>query len=121
MDLRNVFSAAELEDMSDRLFYVDQGYIDYLASEEYTDYITTGKFDSSNKYAVLADEYNREFEYTRMDPAEMDDPVPVGIVLDGSDAIAECGAYPDTTAVAAVVVNTQRTDNAKAFINYLLN
>ncbi len=93
--------------------------MDYLASDAYTDYITTGKFDSSNKYAVLADKYNKEFEYELMDPSEMDDPVPVGIILRNSKALDECGAYPESPAVAAVVVNTQRTDNAKKFISFL--
>ena len=120
MDLRTIFDEKELSDLSDRLFYVDRGYIDYLASEEYTDYITTGKFDQSNRYAVMADEYNQTFTYTRIDPSTMDDPVPVGIVLDDSTALFECGAYPEGGAVAAVVVNSERTDRAKEFINYLL-
>ncbi len=120
MDLRDIFGADELKALSDRLFYVDKGYIDYLASEEYTDYITTGKFDPDNRYAVMADEYNQTFTYTIVDPATMDDPVPVGIILDDSKALADCGAYPQGGAVAAVVINTERIDNAKAFISYLL-
>ena len=120
MDLRDVFDADELEALSDRLFYVDKGYIDYLASEEYTDYITTGKFDHDNRYAVMADEYNQTFTYTLVDPDTMDDPIPVGIMLGDSKVLGECGAYPDNGAIAAVVVNSERTDNAKAFIHYLM-
>ena len=121
MDLRNVFGDDELKALSDRLFYVDRGYIDYLASDEYTDYITTGKFDHDNRYAVMADEYNQTFTYTVVDPATMDDPVPVGIMLDDSAPLEECGAYPNGGAVAAVVVNSERTDNARAFISFLLD
>ena len=120
MDLRDVFTKEELDAMSDRLFYVDQAYADYLASEEYTDYITTGKFDESNKYAVMADKYNNTFQYDEISPSEMDDPIPVGIKLDNSKALAEAQAYPGSTPVAAIVINTERIDRSKQFIEYLM-
>ena len=120
MDLREVYTKEELEAMADKLFYVDQAYADYLASEEYTTYITNGKFDPNNKYAVMADKYNETFQYDDMDPSEMDDPVPVGIKLDGSEALSECGAYPGMTPVAAIVVNSERIDTSKKFIEYLM-
>ncbi len=121
MDLRDVMTAEELNKYSDRLFYVDGAYVEYLASEEYSNYITTGKFDENNKYAVLADEYNRDFEYGEMDPSTMDDPIPVGIKFNDSKVLDECGAYPEKNAIAAIVVNSKRTDNAKAFMEYLNN
>ena len=120
MDLRDVYTKEELDAMSDKLFYVDQAYADYLASDEYTDYLTNGKFDTNNKYAVMADKYNNTFQYDEMDPAEMDDPIPVGIKLDGSKALAECRAYPGVTPVAAIVINTERIDTSKKFIEYLM-
>lgn len=120
MDLRDVFTKEELDSMSDKLFYVDQAYADYLASEEYTNYITTGKFDVNNKFAVMADKYNDTFQYDEIDPSEMDDPIPVGIKLDGSTALSECSAYPDSTPVAAIVINTERIDTSKKFIEYLM-
>ncbi len=121
MDLRDVMTAEELDKYSGRLFYVDRAYMDYLASEEYSNYITTGKFDESNKYAVLADDFNRNFAYGEMDPGEMDDPVPVGVIFTDSAVLEECGAYPDKKAIAAIVINSKRTENAKAFIEYLNN
>jgi hypothetical protein len=119
-DLREIYDEKELAELSDRLFYVDGAYMDYLASEEYSDYITTGKFDASNRFAVMADEYNQTYTYTRIDPSTMDDPIPVGIMLDDSAAISQCGAYPQGGAVAAIVINSERTDRAKEFINYLM-
>jgi hypothetical protein len=120
IDLREVYSQAELDAMSDRLFYVDQAYADYLASDYYTDYLTNGKFDHDNKYAVLADKYNNTFQYDEIDVSEMDDPIPVGIRLTDSAAIDQSQVYPDQTPVAAIVVNSERVDNAKKFIEYLL-
>ena len=120
MDLRDVYSSEELEALSDRLFYVDQAYADYLASDEYTDYITNGKFDSGNKHAVMADKYNNTFQYDYIDPSEMDAPIPVGIRLDGSAVIDQYQVYPGQTPVAAIVINSERVDNARTFIDYLL-
>lgn len=121
MDLREVYDQKDLDLMEDRLVYIDMGYVDYLDSDEYTDYITSGKFDENNKYAVMADRYTRTGEYERTPKSEMQDPVPVGIILDNSAVLKEKGAYRDTTAVAGVVTSTQRVDNAREFINFLKN
>jgi len=109
MDLRDVLSADELKklDENNQIMYVDQGYIDYLASEEYSDYITTGKYDEN-------------FEDIIPDKSQMDDPIPAGIILDNSEALTACGAYTDKTPTAAIAVNTQRVDKAREFIEYLM-
>ena len=122
MDLRDVLSADELKklDENNQIMYVDQGYIDYLASEEYSDYITTGKYDENNKYAVMAAAYDENFEDIIPDKSQMDDPIPAGIILDNSEALTACGAYTDKTPIAAIAVNTQRVDKAREFIEYLM-
>ncbi len=120
MDLREVFSDEELAALEDRLFYVDEGYIEYLASSEYTEYITTGVYDKSNKYAVQAAEYNETFVFPDIPVSEMDNPIPMGIYLTDSKVIAETGTYPDEAPLAAIICNTQRLDNAIKFVEYLL-
>ncbi len=120
LDLRTVFSKEELDALSDKLFYVDQSYIDYLSSDEYTDYITSGKYDETNKYACIAAEYNETYTYEHFDVEDMENPVPVGVYLKDSTVIADCGAYPDGNAIVSIVINTQRTDRALSFIEYLL-
>ena len=122
MDLREVFDADELKKLDEEglLMYVDQGYIDYLASEEYSNYITTGKYDKNNKYAVMAAAYDENYEDIIPDKSQMDDPVPAGIILTDSKVLADCGAYTDKTPIAAIAINTQRTDRAKEFVEYLL-
>ena len=60
MDLRDILTDEELKAVEDDLFYIDMGYINYLESDAYTEYITTGRYDENNRYAVMAaahDEY----------------------------------------------------------------
>lgn len=119
-DLRTIYSEDELKDISDKIFYVDQGYIDYLNSDEYTTYITSGKYDENNKYAVMAKQYEEDFTYQRVDKEDMDDPIPVGIILDSSAALKACEAYPEEAPIIGIAVNTQRMDAAKSFVEYLM-
>lgn len=120
MDLRSVYTADELAAMKDRLVYVDQSYLDYLNSDEYQTYISTGEFDENNRFAVKADVYNKTLNYREEAPEEMDDPIPVGIRLTGSGILEETGVYAGRDAVAAVIINTQRVELAKKYIEFLM-
>ena len=120
IDLRTIYSEDELKELSDSIFYVDQGYIDYLNSEEYTTYITSGEYDENNKYAVMAKQYEEDFTYQSVDKEDMDDPVPVGFILENSKALESCQAYPDEAPIAGIAINTQRVDAAKSFVEYLM-
>ncbi len=120
LDLRKVLSDSELESLKDRLVYVDQGYLDYLNSDEYQHYVSTGEFDSENRYAVQADAYNKDFTLPNSDPEQMDSPVPVGIRVDDSAALTNAGAYPASTPIAGVVINTTRPEMSATFLHYLL-
>ena len=120
MDLRTLYDESELESFGDKVFYVDQGYIDYLNSDEYTTYITSGEYDKNNKYAVMAVKYEEDFTYQKVAKEDMDDPIPVGIILDNSEALKSCEAFPDEAPIVGIAVNSQRIDNAKLFIEYLM-
>ncbi len=121
LDLRNVFSDEELASMEDDLFYIDQAFIDYLASDEYKDFILSGKYDSSNRYAVMAAEYDETLEFPDMDVNDMQTPVPVGIRITDSVVLKESGAYTSFSPIAGIVTNTQQIANSKSFIEYLKN
>jgi ABC-type Fe3+ transport system substrate-binding protein len=105
--------------MEEQIYYIDQSFIDYMMSSAYTDYLTSGKYDPDNKYARMAAEYNETFVFPVQDISDMERPVPVGIYLDGSKAIKESGSYTETVPIAGVVINTQKQENAKKFIEYL--
>lgn len=119
-DLRNYFSEAELSEIEDKLVYVDQSYLDYLSSDDYQTYISTGEFDASNKYAVMADSYNKDFTMPNTDKDKMENPVPVGINVKDSSVLATYGIYPNSTPVAGIVINTNRSDYAVMFLKYLM-
>ena len=120
MDLRTLYDESELESFGDKVFYVDQGYIDYLNSDEYTTYITSGEYDKNNKYAVMAARYEEDFTYQKVAKEDMDDPIPVGIILDNSAVLKSCEAFPEEAPIVGIAVNSQRIDNAKLFIEYLM-
>ncbi|MBQ3795635.1 MAG: hypothetical protein II842_05030 [Butyrivibrio sp.] len=120
LDLRTVLSSSELSELSGRLVYVDQAYLDFLNSEEYQHYISTGEFDAENKYAVMADAYNKDFTMPTTDPTEMQNPIPVGIKVDDSAALANVGAYDGASPVVGIVINTKHTEVSKQFLWYLL-
>ncbi len=120
-DLRCVLSSEQIAKYQDLFVYVDQAYLEYLNSDEYQTYISTGEFDSSNKYAVMADNYNKNMEYPSTDPTTMENPIPVGIDLSGSKLLADVGAYHGTTPVAGIIINTTRPELAAKFIDYILS
>lgn len=120
MPLTGYFTEKELENLADRIFYIDQSLIDYLMSDEYTDYILTHKYDESNKYAKMAADYQETFVFPIMDYKDMENPIPVGIILDNSEVLTKTGAYTETLPIAGVVANTQHVDEARLFIEYLM-
>ncbi len=122
-DLRDIYPEDVLKELSenDDLFYVDKAYIDFLASEEYTDFVTSGEYDKNNKYAALAAKYSATLVYDHMDKEEMENPVPVGVIIKDSTVLKESNAYPDgNDVIACIVTNSQRVDTAITFIDYLM-
>lgn len=119
-NLTEVLSAEDLEKYADKIVYVDQGYLDYMGSDDYQNYISTGEFDPNNKYAVMADAYNKDLIFPTTDKAEMDNPVPMGIRVDDSKILQNAAAYPASTPVVGVVINSKHPEIAVNFIKYLL-
>ena len=120
LDLSTIYTEDELNSFGDRLIYVDQAYLDYLNSDEYQIYLSTGEFDETNKFAVKADNYNKTFAYELEAPETMDNPIPVAINMSGSSLLEETGAYYSQDAAVAVIINTQHPDTAKQFIEFML-
>jgi ABC-type Fe3+ transport system substrate-binding protein len=118
-DLRTIFTEDELAAFGDDIYYVDRGYMDYLASDAYSQFITTGEYDKDNVYAVMAAEHDETGEVPPQAIEDMQEPIPVGIIMEDSTALKESGAYQSVKPVAGIVINSQRVDNAKAFIDYL--
>ena len=120
LDLSTVYSEEELSAFGDRLIYVDQAYLDYLNSDDYQIYLSTGEFDENNKFAVKADNYNKSYTYELEAPEAMDNPIPVAISLNGASILEETGAYYGQDAAVAIIINTQHPDTAKQFVEFML-
>ncbi|MBE5841710.1 MAG: hypothetical protein E7304_09945 [Butyrivibrio sp.] len=120
MDLRDAFDQAFLDKYSDKICYVDRKLIDYISSEEYQDFILNGKYDKSNKYAVMAAEIYNTGLYPDTPVSEMEDPIPVGFYIEDSNAIKENNAYYGQKCIVGVIINTGRLDTAKQFVEFLL-
>lgn len=120
MDLRTIYDESFLNKYADKLFYVDRGLVDYIASDAYQDFLMNGSYDKDNKYAVMAADIYATGQYPDTPVNEMDNPVPVGIIIDDSSVITDNNLYQGTTPVVGIIANTTRLDNAKLFIDYLL-
>ena len=120
MDLRDIYSEEELKSLGDDILYVDQAYIDYLSSDEYTDYLSSGYFEEDSSPDPIVEKYAETGEYKHFAPEEMEDPIPVGIIVKDSAILKESEAFATDTAVVSIVTNTQRLDTAKAFLEYIV-
>lgn len=96
-DLRNVLSEQQLEQLSNRLFYVDASMV--------------GKLDSQVGTVYLPDPH---------DPSAMDDPVPVGINIRGGRGVDKLYLGEDPVYLA-IVSNAPHLDMTRIFIDFLLS
>lgn len=111
-DLRNYLSEDELSSLGDKVFYVDQVQIDKLREEK----------DSATLDDVVAEETApAEYVFERKDPSEMEQPVPVGIIMEGNKTLTDLECYYGTTPIAGIVTGTQRGETAADLIRFLLN
>lgn len=58
-------------------------------------------------------------EFVMPDPAKMQKPIPVGIVLTGAPWLAENALYQKTTPIFGFAVKSERQDAAKSFLQFL--
>jgi len=114
MDLRNIFTEAELARYADIIYYTDAStYSDY----ELTDATVSGS-DKQKEYVI-----------NHHDPSSMKEPVPVGFYLSDESPVTKAALYSyfgdDDTfqgykeeAIVGVIINTPRTEASKTGIKY---
>ncbi len=119
-DLRTLYDDAFLSKYKDNIYYVDKGLIDYIASEEYQDFLLNGKYDENNKYAVMAAEIYATGDYPDIPVEDMQEAIPVGISFENSSILDKAYMYQGQTPVVGIMSNTQRLDTAKQFVEYIL-
>lgn len=104
LDLRECFSAEELEAMSDKLYYMDKAVLDMInemtAAEESTENI------------ALPDPFSPEL---------MEEPVPVGINISGCSKFMDVYFYEGGTAYLGITANSPHVDMVKTFLAFLFD
>lgn len=114
-DLRDIYTAEELEKLSDILYYTDAATF-----SDYSDDADPNSYPDQSVYIV-----------DHHDPGSMKDPVPIGFFADDSTVVGSSGSYaylnPDDMfqghpkeGVIGVLINTPRLDNAKIGVGYLI-
>ncbi|WP_026670863.1 hypothetical protein [Butyrivibrio sp. AE3006] len=111
LDLRDVYSEAELEALGDKVYYID--YAEVIKAKEEAE-----KALANGEMVTAEDEGN--YEFVRRDPAEMEQPIPMGIILEDSQKLTDYECYIGVTPIAGIVASTERPEVSKAFIDFLL-
>lgn len=113
-DLREVLSEETLERYEEYIYYVDQADID--AYQELVD-------SASSTDGPMTYEEGQTYEdldtFVMPDPDEMENPVPVGIVVTDAPVIAQSGVYKNCVVIYGFVQGSHHLDNAASFLDYL--
>ena len=92
------------------------------AAEEASGNTTSETLDEMSAFAAnlmgLATVQPRE-DFVMPDPAKMQKPIPVGIVLSDAPWLAENALYQKTTPIFGFAVKSERQDAAKSFLQFL--
>lgn len=99
-DLRNVLSQQQLEQWKDRLVYVEKEALDLLTS------------DVVDKDIVLPKYY--------LSAEGLKDPLPIGIRLSDSSCLMDYYKFPKGEVIFGFVHNITETENAIAFLEYIM-
>ena len=121
-DLREVLDEDTMKKYEDRIYYIDRtkavAMQDAQDNKEGTD---TAGADSAN--GEDDEETARAFEkkdgFVNPDPADMEDPLPVGIICTDAPYIEKNGNYPDTVCIYGIVANTKHPETCQQFLEYL--
>lgn len=117
-DLRDVMSEEELARYEGRIYYID--YAKVRKAEEEEEMATDADIleEQEKRNQASLEEIAAEAESHRH-PENMDEPIPVGIFMDGSPIVAKTGCYGDLVPVCGICVTSQRIDTAKEYLNYM--
>ncbi len=114
VDLRDVLTEEQLEEYKDRIYYVDLAALKKLQKK---------MADPQYEYPVVPKEEavqkEQKTSYQKPDPAEMEEPVPIGIYMNDAKLIRGENMYPDTVCVLGFAQNGRRTELAVKLLEYL--
>lgn len=116
LDLNTFFTKEELAQYEDRLYYVD--YAEIAKANEDTSYENEDLISTADAASLTIDDVLAEAQ-THRHPEEMEQPIPVGIFLEGSPFAQQTGSYGQLQPVFGVSATTTRPDMAKKYLEFL--
>ncbi|MCR4989952.1 MAG: hypothetical protein K6A38_03715 [Lachnospiraceae bacterium] len=110
-DLTTVLPSEDIEKFKDRFYYVDNAVLKKIAED----------ISFEDAYNVSRGTYEEQLEDLKFhtDPSAMEDPVPVGIIVEDSPLIKGTDSYFELIPVFAIPQNTSRLDTAISFLHFL--
>ncbi|MGN0242023.1 MAG: hypothetical protein ACI4CS_10080 [Candidatus Weimeria sp.] len=115
-DLRDVFSDAWFEKHKDDIYYIDKKVLDE-ESEKMND--PDYEVETEDKEKARSEELATSFK--RPDPDEMDDPVPVGVIITDSSFIKQNNVYSKYAGVIGIIDNAPHKKAAAALVKTLVD
>lgn len=113
-DLREILSEEELERYEDSIYYIDQAEVDAYQAQIDSEDGTTALMTSEEGEA-----YEKVDSFSMPDPADMENPIPVGIVVTNAPQIADAGIYTDRVAILGFLQSAPHMEQAVTFLAYL--
>jgi len=114
-DLREVYTQEELDAFGDRVYYMDAKELEarqaQLENPEYDEPWPTAE-------EAAAFEYEETFELP--DPADMEDPVPYGLIISDAGMLQDYHLYNGTVCILGIVNNSERIEESRSYVSYLL-
>ena len=117
IDLREYFSEEELNELGDKIFYVDTA--DYHSNDDYFEEGASG--DAQSEDAGSENGSDSASGDTQNSDANVDhELIPVGVILKDNHYLNELEYYQQTTPVVGLAVSSERSAVGADFIRYLL-
>lgn len=116
LDLTTVYTADELQKYENNLYYIDKAPMD--RANENSDYENESLISAEESGAFSVDDIIKEAE-THRHPENMEQPIPVGIFLEGSPFVQKTKAYDIFKPVFGISATTTRLDTAKKYLEFL--
>lgn len=102
-DLRSLLSEEQYQKYEPYFYYIDQSVVREMAERDIgsDDYVSIPDYPSPRN------------------PENMEEPVPVGIYLDTDSNLKENYLFTDETVIISILANSEHTENAVSFIDFI--
>ena len=119
MDLRELLTGEQMAKYEPYFYYVEQSVIDGNQEEALASEGISGEEASYDPEREAAAESEKMSVFVLPDPAAMENPVPVGILLNAAPNAANLSFYTETAGLVGVLSTAQHTRAAARMIDYL--